>query len=73
MIKKFQVLVPISDELLADALPPFEEIMRMAEEHDRAFRALPSEEQARITAERKAAYEAKRCPTCRCHPDEHGS
>ena len=34
--------------------------------------ALPPEEQARITAERKAKYEAERCTVCGCHPDEHG-
>lgn len=37
-----------------------------------AFAALPPEEQARIKAEREAAYEAERCAVCGCHPDEHG-
>lgn len=42
------------------------------QEDARAFAALPPEEQARIKAEREAAYEAERCTVCGCHPDEHG-
>jgi hypothetical protein len=62
--------IPVaSRDLLDNALPPFGELIRMAEERDREFRALPAEEQARILAERETAYEARRCPTCGHHPD----
>lgn len=64
--------MPVSQEMLDDVLPPWDELMRMAEESDRAFRALPPAEQARILAEREAAYEAERCEHCGCHPNEHG-
>lgn len=63
--------IPVSREVLEDALPPFDVIMQRIEENARAFAALPLEEQERITAERKAAYEAERCEACGCHPDEH--
>jgi hypothetical protein len=51
-------------------LPPWGELVQMIEENDRAFRALPPEEQARIVAEREAEYEAQRCPTCGHHSDD---
>jgi hypothetical protein len=62
--------VPVSRQMVDDQiLPPWDELVRMAEERDREFRALPAEEQARILAERDAEYEAQRCPTCGHHPD----
>lgn len=71
-VRVMTTVMPISAEVLADALPPWDVMMRQMEENARAFAALPSEEQERITAERKAAYEAERCEACGCHPDEHG-
>lgn len=71
-VKRYAAVVPISQEMLIDRLPPFEELMAAGARADAAFRALPSEEQARILAEREAAHEAKRCTACGCHPDEHG-
>lgn len=62
----------VARELLDDRLPPWDEMQRQMEANARAFAALPPEEQARITAEREAAYEAERCTACGCHPDEHG-
>jgi hypothetical protein len=47
-------------------------MMAMLAEKERAFNALPPEEQERIRAEEKAAYEAQRCEHCGCQPDEHG-
>ena len=72
-VRQMQVYMPISQEMLEDALPPWDEIERHMEEKARAFAALPREEQERIKAERKAAYEAERCEACGCHPDEHSS
>lgn len=67
-------MVPVSEEMLAEAknMPSFLELLAMAEQRDREFRALPPEEQARIKAEREAAYDAERCTACGCHPSEHG-
>lgn len=66
--------MPVSrEEVLDDRLPPWDEMQRQMEANARAFAALPPEEQARIKAEREAAYEAERCTACGCHPDEHGS
>jgi hypothetical protein len=64
--------LPVAQEVLDNALPPFDVMMAQMEANAAAFAALPPEEQERITAERKAAYEAQRCPACGCHPDEHG-
>lgn len=64
------ILVPT--ELLEDQLPPWDEMQRQIEANAAAFAALPPEEQARVKAEREAAYEAGRCTACGCHPDEHG-
>lgn len=61
----------VSQELLDDRLPPWDEMQRQMEANARAFAALPPEERARIKAEREAAYEAERCTECGCHPDEH--
>lgn len=72
VVRRMSYAIPVSQEYLDDRLPPFPDMMRMIEENERAFRALPPEEQARILAERKAAYEADRCTECGCHPDEHG-
>jgi uncharacterized protein YqiB (DUF1249 family) len=73
-VQKYAIVVPVSREALDDdVLPPFPEMMRQIEENARRFRALPPEEQARIKAEREAAYEAERCQACGCHPDEHNS
>lgn len=63
---------PVPAELLEDQLPPWDVMMAQMEAAAAAFAALPPEEQQRITAERKAAYEAERCTACGCHPDEHG-
>lgn len=63
--------MPVSQEMLDDRLPPWDEMERQMAENARKFAALPPEEQARIKAERKAAYEADRCTACGCHPDEH--
>jgi hypothetical protein len=73
LVQRFGSIVPLSQEQWDDRLPPWDELMRRAAAADRAFRALPPEEQARITAERAVAYEAERCETCGCHPDEHGA
>lgn len=70
-VTKYNAFVPVSAELLADVVP-WDEMQRQMEENARAFRALPPEEQARILAEKKDAYEAQRCSACGCHPDEHG-
>lgn len=72
IVRQMRTVLPVSAGVLADALPPFPEMMRMIEENARALAALPLAEQERITAERKAAYEAERCEACGCHPDEHG-
>lgn len=58
------------DEVLS--MPSWDEMQRQIEANAAAFAALPPEEQARIKAEREAAYEAERCTVCGCHPDEHG-
>lgn len=71
-VKMYGAQIEVSEEMLADAMP-FDEMMRRSAEGARAFRALPPEEQERILAERKAAYEADRCAACGCHPDEHGA
>lgn len=79
-VHKMVAMMPISSEALADQLlPPVGEVLRKMEEHRRWFEALPPEEQARVRAEQAAeaerlhaAREAERCPTCSCHPDEHG-
>jgi hypothetical protein len=71
-VRVMTTVMPISAEVLADALPPWDVMMRQMEENARAFAALPIEEQERITAEKKAAYEVERCEACSCHPDEHG-
>lgn len=70
-VKQVAYHLPVSRELLADSPGSFEDMLRSAQEADRAFRALPVEEQQRILAERKAAHEAGRCTACGCHPDEH--
>lgn len=72
IVRQMRTVLPVSAEVYADRLPPFSEMMRRIEENARAFAALPLAEQERITAERKAAYEAERCKACGCHPDEHG-
>lgn len=71
-VVKVAYCVPASQELLDEALsmPRLDEILEQAQEADRAFRALPIEEQKRIKAEREAEYEARRCPTCGHHPDD---
>lgn len=62
--------MPVSREMVESALPPWDEMERQMADNARAFAALPPEEQARIRAEREAAYEAQRCPTCGTHPDD---
>lgn len=71
-VLKYGAVIPVSRELLADAAPSFEELLAAAHRAQVAFSLLPPEEQARILAEREAAYEARRCTECGCHPDEHG-
>jgi hypothetical protein len=63
-----------SDEMLEEAktFPSFAEMIESARQREAEFQALPKEEQDRILAEREKAYEAKRCPACGCHPNEHG-
>jgi hypothetical protein len=70
-VRKLVSYMGVSREEWGNRLPPFDEMMRRIEENARAFAALPPEEQARIEAEREAAYEAQRCMACGCHPDEH--
>lgn len=72
-VRRMVHVMPVPAELLEDALPPWDEMQRQMEANARAFAALPLEEQARIKAEREAAYEAERCKACGCHPDEHAS
>lgn len=67
VVNRLTALLPVSAEMLEDRLPSWGEIEAAAT----AFAALPPEEQERILAERKAAYEAERCTACGCHPDEH--
>lgn len=71
-VVKHGALVPVSQELLDDAMST-EDMLRQADEQQRAFNALPAKERKRILAERKRAYEAQRCKECGCHPDEHGA
>lgn len=73
-VRQVQAYLPVSRAVYDDIMrgPTFAEMVERAEELQRAWNALPEEERARITAARKAEYEAKRCPACGCHPDEHG-
>lgn len=66
--------LPMSKEVHDDILngPSFSEMLEAAAKADKEFKVLPLEEQARITAEREAVYEAERCSQCGCHPQEHG-
>lgn len=70
-VKQFAHHSLVSREVLEDHPGTIGDMIRAAQEADRRFRAMPPEEQARIIAERKAAYEAQRCSSCGCHPDEH--
>lgn len=72
-VQSMTAYMPVTQEMVDDALPPFDVIMQRMEENARAFAALPPEEQERIKAEKAAAYEAERCAECGCHPDEHAS
>ena len=72
-VRQMRVYMPVTQEALDDALPPWDVMMERIEENARAFAALPPEEQERIKAEKAAAYEAERCTECGCHPDEHSS
>lgn len=75
-IKVHNYCIPISPELLDDALPPFSEMLARLQEEQRQFLALPPGEQKRILAERAAAEAAAKaertCSHCGCDPDEHG-
>lgn len=72
-VRQMRAFMPVTQEVIDNALPPWDEMMRQMDANAAAFAALPPEEQARILAERKAAYEAERCQACGCHPDEHSS
>lgn len=69
-VKKVTSYIQLPAELLNE-WPAGQNIFQLAAESARALAALPPEEQARITAERKTKYEAERCQACGCHPDEH--
>lgn len=71
-VRKIAATVPVSREVLDDFPGTLEDWIRAARAERERFAALPPAEQARILNERAAAYEAKRCAACGCHPDEHG-
>lgn len=50
----------------------FADMLRSAIRMQDDFAMLPIDEQQRLTALRKEAYESERCDACGCHSAEHG-
>jgi hypothetical protein len=69
VVKKLPAYIVVPDDFQFQLT--FEELMQRAAKYEATWRALPQEVRERIAAERKATYEAERCPQCGCHPDEH--